>query len=284
MEFLKLFRLYIEHHSKAAALHDKRKPRTIDSYYVRYKVVTSYFYDRSLLKLQCKDFKIRLANEYFEFLSGKFSHNYSVRNVELCRAVLDFGVSQEIIRYNPLGSFRIKKTMPGKPVYITQDELKQLEEYKPTSSMRDKARRMFIFQCHTGMDFGDLTSVTADHIIMHRSREYIIKKRLKTGIEAFIPLTSLAKELLMMSGKMSLLSSVKYNAALKDIFNDLEIDKRITSHIGRKTYAMIKLNFEGYPIEAVSKMIGHKSIKTTEMYYAQVEIDLVHRELERLGV
>lgn len=282
MDFLKLFREFVNYHENTNILFDKRKPKTITAYNVRYRSINNFLYRKGLVKLKSQDFTLNLAKEYFNELSGNHSHNYAVRHVEVCRSVLDFAAQRDIIKYNPLSSFQVKKIAPGKPTHLLMEELRLLEKYIPDNSMKEKAQRMFLFQCYTGMDYGDLMSVTADNIVIHRGREYLVKKRLKTGIDAFIPLVPEAKKLLY--EKVGVLSNCKYNLALKDVFKDLEINKVITSHVGRKTYAMTKLNIEGYSIEAVSKMAGHKSVKTTETYYAQVNIDLISRELDRLGV
>lgn len=284
MVFLKIFRDFINYHSTTFVLYDKRKQKTIDGYFVRYNSISSFLLSKNLIKLKAKDFTIRIANEYFSELSSKHGNNYSARNVEVCKMVLEYATRNELIKYNPLNSFRAKKTMPLKPVYLTPNELILFENYIPGNPMLLKAKQMFLFQCYTGMDYGDITNVSLDNIIVYKDREYIIKKRLKTGIEAFIPYSEKAKVILSIHGRMNLLSNQKYNQSLKIIGIDLKLNKDITSHIGRKTFAMTKLNYESYSIEAVSKILGHKSIKTTESYYAQVEIDLISRELDKLGI
>lgn len=282
MDFLHLFRDFIEFHRSTPLLYEKRKQKTLDGYMVRYNAISAFLLDRKLIKLKAVQFTINMANEYFELLSAKHSHNYAVRHVEVCKAVLNYGASKGLIRYNPINSFSVKKTSPDKPVYITPDELLNLEAYLPKTSMIRKAKRLFLFQCYTGLDYSDLTTVSQENIVMHKGRKYIIKKRLKTGITAYIPYTDGAER--NFPDKYDLLCNQKYNQALKTIFEDLEIDKKITSHVGRKTFAMIRLNYEGYGIEPLSKMLGHRYVKTTEMYYAQVEFESIVRELDRLGV
>jgi len=75
-----------------------------------------------------------------------------------------------------------------------------------------------------------------------------------------------------------------YNRFLKELITGLKINKRVTTHVGRKTFTMLKLNYESYSMEAVSKMVGHASVKTTEMYYAQVNLVLISKELDKLGI
>lgn len=271
--------MFIEHHTTTTIFHEKRAPKTLQAYSVRYNAVSEYLLSKRRIKLKCMNFDTKLAKDFFRYLAGKHSNNYAVRNVELCRAVLEFAAANDIIKYNPLAAFKLKKTGPDKPTYLTVDEVASLDSYKTKSTMHAKARDMFLFQVYTGLDYGDLVSITSKDIHTYRDVSFIMKPRRKTGVEACAPLDTRAKALLEhYNGSMNLLSNCKYNQSLKSISAALRITKRLTSHVGRKTYAMGKLNEDAYSIEAVSKMIGHKSIKTTETYYAQVGIDLVLRE------
>lgn len=284
MTFLELFRRYITYHEKAANKLDKRSAPTIRIYRNRYSIVNEFLHDRETKHLTAYNFDIPIAREYFEFLSARYKHNYTVRLVEMCSLVLHFGVLNKLIKYNPLHEYKIKRLAPERPLYLTDTELLALMEYQPKSLLKQKARDMFLFQSFTGMDYGDTCTVSQLHIVRHKGRSYIIKKRNKTGIEAIIPYHPVAQKIFEQNGyNLRLLCNAVYNRYLKEIAVDLGIDKHITTHTGRKTYAMIKLNFEGYSLEGVSKMIGHKSVSTTEQYYAQVEIELISRELDRLG-
>lgn len=283
MDFLKLFRMYIEFHSTTSIQSEKRKSKTIDAYSVRYRSIADYLLSKDLIKLNSVDFNIKLAKDYFAHLSEKHSHNYAVRHVELCRTVLNYGASEMLIKYNPLNSLKLKKTMPGKPIFLNKKELELFESVEVKGTMLNRAKDMFLFQCYTGFDYTDLMSVTVDHIITQKGRKWLIKSRNKTENEAFIPYSDKAKVIFEKNDhSMCFMSNQKYNAALKLLSVHAGIDKRITSHMGRKTYAMYMLNNEGFSMEAVSKMLGHKSVKTTENYYARVGMELVSRELDRL--
>lgn len=64
-------------------------------------------------------------------------------------------------------------------------------------------------------------------------------------------------------------SNQKYNSALKKIAAEVGIRKKLTSHVGRKTYGTLLLN-KDVPIETVSNLLGHSSIRTTQKHYAKV--------------
>ena len=84
------------------------------------------------------------------------------------------------------------------------------------------------------------------------------------------------------SGKLlPVLSNQKMNAYLKEIADLCEISKELTFHIARHTFATIVTLSNGVPIESVSKMLGHKSIKTTQ-HYAKILDKKVSEDMEVL--
>jgi integrase len=78
-----------------------------------------------------------------------------------------------------------------------------------------------------------------------------------------------------------MVSNQKYNIALKEVMTAAEINKNISSHCARHTFATLSLS-AGVPIEVVSKLLGHKDIKTT-MIYAKVLPQLKIQGMEKLS-
>jgi integrase/recombinase XerD len=279
MEFLDLFGRFIKYHENTFNYFDKRKKGTINSYYNRFNLVTEFLSEKKMLTINAHDFTIKLAGEFFHWLGAQDkSHNYSVRVVQTSAAVLSYGTAHEFIKHNPLSELQLKKVPPGAIVHLTVEEIYRLQEYKPLGSMYQKARDMFLFQCVTGLDYGDLTTINIHNIVEYQGQEYIIKKRNKTNNEAFIPYFPKAKTIFeKYNYNLRLLCNQKYNEVLKLIAKDLNIAKHLTTHVGRKTYAMFMLNQEQYSLEALSKILGHKKIATTEIYYTTRTIELVHK-------
>lgn len=302
--FLSLFKKFISFHENTSNPFDRRKANTIQAYKNRYTLIQEFLFEKEMIDLMPTKFSITCARGFMEWLGKKekqdgkkYSHNYCVRGVEACRAVLQYAASHEIIPFNPLQALRLQKEAPNKPTYLTPEEIQSVLKYEAPDSMTEKARDMFIFQCYTGFDYVDLITVNKKNIVNHRVKsikdgiievkhiEFLIKERNKSSVEANIPYMIPAKEIFERHGyNMKLLSNPKYNKALKDLAIDCYIDKHLTTHIGRKTFAMMVLNQLGYSIQAVSKMLGHKTVKTTETYYAQVNLELVSREQMLLGL
>lgn len=279
--FLGIFREYINYHQTTTNQFDKRSPVTIQGYYNKYLLVHEFLSEKNRQRMSGTNFKVSVAKEYFNYLMKEgHSHNYAARCVGICSTVLDYGLRNEMIDYNPLSSYSIPKMPPKKPTYFTPNQIKLWENYRSHSHIKQKAADLFVLIMHTGFDYGDLFEVGRQHIVAHKGERYIIKPRHKNGNDAIIPLTEKAEELLeKYDYRMKALSNPELNAAIKEVAREVGINIYLTAKAGRKIYMMNKLNNEGYSIEAVSKMGGHKSIKTTEQTYAQVNIELVHKEM-----
>jgi integrase/recombinase XerD len=302
--FLQLFKSYIAYHENTSNPFDRRKKDTIQAYKNKYSLIQKFLFEKDMTGLMPTEFSITCARGFMRWLNEScgYSHNYCVRTVEICSAVMEEAASNEEITHNPLQPLKLKRVPPGKPIYLTETEISALHKYEAPNSMTEKAKNMFLFQCYTGFDYGDLITANKNNICTHRVRsfkdgvlevknmEFLIKDRKKSNpnrppSEANIPYMLPAKEIFERHGyNMKLLSNPKYNAALKDIAIDCYIDKHLTTHVGRKTCAMLLLNNMGYSIQAVSKILGHSSVKTTETYYAQVNLELVSREQILLGL
>lgn len=307
--FLDLFRVFIKYYSETAIEYEKRDADTLQAYANKYRLVNDFLFKISLVKVKAVDFTVIMADDLLQHLSASFSHNYSVRIVDLCRQVLDFGARKNHVKYNPLGSWKMLKTKPSEPVHLVPSEIILLEKYTPIRTIFEKGRyfymvsiprqskkigvvikkihsaAMFLSQCYTGFDYGDIIRVREHHIISYINREYLkMKREKKSGGISVIPYFDETRRLFeRYSYNMGLLCNPRYNEYIKYVAKECGIRKHLTTHVGRKTFAMIKLNHEGYSLESVSGMLGHKSVKTTEQHYARVDINLISRELTKLG-
>lgn len=284
IKFLQLFRDYIEYSRNPVEIDEVKCDATIANYSVKYNNVTKFLLDEKLLRLKADDFDMQLAHRLVRWCKKKWSHNYAVRTAEICECVLAWGYKNGIIQYNKLHSISLKKQKVKILVHLDPEELNKIREY---NGNKKYYADLFLFQCLTGMDYGDTFSVTKNYVKFNPKdeRRYIIKPRLKTGISAYIPLYP-ETELLWSKYNYQFrkVSNQKYNQYLKDIAEELQINKIITTHTGRKTFACIKLNYEKYGIVPISKMLGHASVSTSEDYYMDVNLEAVSLQLDELGV
>ena len=183
-------------------------------------------------------------------------------------------------------------------VYLDKEEIQRIAS-KPISNERlSKVRDLFIFCCFTGLSFIDVKQLKRSEVMLtHNGELRIYKNRQKTGTPAVIPLLPIALiildkykadvECLAKDMLLPVLSNQKYNPYLKEIADICNIDKGLTSKIARNSFATTVTLANNVPIETISKMMGHKTIKQTQ-HYAKVlaikvteDMDLLKKKLQK---
>ncbi|MCD4728958.1 MAG: site-specific integrase [Bacteroidales bacterium] len=185
-------------------------------------------------------------------------------------------IANEWLQRNPFMNFKCsyKDTNRG---YLTQEELDKLEAKEFSIKRLEIVRDIFIFQCYTGLAYSDVERLTPDDVSTGIDGEkWIIIYRQKTGGRSPIPILPRALEIINKyqdypenenSGKLlPVKSNQKINAYLKEIGDLCGIDKNLSTHLARHTFATTVTLAHGVPIETVSKMLGHSSIRTTQIY------------------
>lgn len=82
---------------------------------------------------------------------------------------------------------------------------------------------------------------------------------------------------------LPVISNQNFNSFLKEIAEILNIKKRITHHTARKTFATTVLLYNDIPMETVSELLGHSSMKVTQGHYAKVVQKKISKEMKRLN-
>lgn len=172
---------------------------------------------------------------------------------------------------------------PKKPtVFLTMEDLEKVMKHKFESAYIERIRDLFLFQCFTGLSFADIWSDW--ELKETESGKVIIGNRKKNGQSFFVPVSDVAIHILeKYEFNLPKYTNEVYNRILKEIAALCGINKRISTHIGRKTFATLK-DSEGWSRETISKMLGHKTYRTTEMYYlgdsfARVENEMKNRKI-----
>lgn len=143
-------------------------------------------------------------------------------------------------------------------------------------------RDAFVFSCYTGLAYADISTLTHDNIVKGIDGEWWIKTfRTKTDTRTNIPLLPKAVEImekyqnhpyaLAKNKVIPMSSNQKMNAYLKELAIICGIEKNLTYHLARHTFATTVTLTNGVPIESVSQMLGHTNIKTTQIYAKVVE-------------
>lgn len=195
-----------------------------------------------------------------------------------------------VIARNPFADYHPKKITKDRG-YLIESELQQLMNHKFTFEGYGKVRDMFVFSCFTGMAHADVKGLTRD--MLQRSFDgelWIVKKRQKTNVPFKIKLCGITKRIIdkykrEVAGTNLVLPvpDIAYcNRILKKIAAEVGIDKTITYHMARHTFATTNALAQGIRIEVVSRMLGHTNIKTTQIY-AKVTDDMLAKGFDEMA-
>jgi site-specific recombinase XerD len=161
--------------------------------------------------------------------------------------------------------------------FLTEKEIETILNKRFVSERLELVRDIFIFSCFTGLAYIDVKQLTLDNISLGIDGDkWIFKNRQKTETASKIPLLPMAQDIinkyaddpicLNENRLLPILSNQKMNAYLKEIADVCEINKDLTFHIARHTFATTVTLSNGVPLETVSKMFGHTNLKTTQHY------------------
>lgn len=178
--------------------------------------------------------------------------------------------------------------------YLTADEIARVMALRLDSPTRQRVRDAFLFSCFTGLSYVDLRNLRPTDIQEQQGRRWISIMRQKTGAEVQVQLFDTAQAILDRQTTRAeddlffrLPGNGWCNRCLRRIMLSAGIDRRVTLHTARHTFAMTVLMDEGISLEVVGKLLGHKNIKTTQLYASvtrrRMEGELAHLS-ERIGV
>ena len=175
--------------------------------------------------------------------------------------------SEGAISENQIESYKIKFAKTNR-TYLDMEELMVLEDMFHKNAINEHLHntlQWFLFSCYTGLRYTDILNLNYTDI----SNDYILLVMGKTNDQIMIPLIDKAKKLIdqpQQSGKVfNVYTNQKCNEYLKLIMVHANINKTVSFHTARHTFATISLNL-GIPVHVVSKLLGHADLKTTQIY------------------
>lgn len=200
-------------------------------------------------------------------------NNTAVKYIKNLGKILNLAVTRNIIQTSPLGLLPLK-LQPVDKGFLTKDELIALKNKEFDIERLSQVRDVFLFCCYTGLAYVDVSSLCSKDLCEEDGTIWIRKPRHKTNIISSIPLVKPALDLLekyahlqSLTGKLlPVCSNQKMNAYLKEIAVLCGLNKELTTHIARHTFATTVTLANNVSIENVSKMLGHSNIKMTQHY------------------
>ncbi|OJV19940.1 MAG: recombinase [Dyadobacter sp. 50-39] len=266
--------------------------------YMRYQTTLRHTREFIFWKFNAKQMDVRKLN--FQFISAfefylksvkKVGHNATMKYLANLKKIVLICVKSEFIPRDPFFAFKMAKHEVDRTA-LTEQEMKSIEGKNFDIPRLEQVRDIFLFCCYTGLAYADVAKLKASNIGEGAVGEkWINIKRQKTDSVARIPLLPQASNLLRKYANhagveqgflLPVLSNQKMNAYLKEIGDVCNIRKPITFHLARHTFATTVTLSNGVPIESVSRMLGHRSLKTTQIY-AKVVDSKLSQDMRRLS-
>lgn len=264
---------------------------TLKSHQTRYNKLTRYL--TQVLQqpdLRPEEFTHSAADKLLHWLllTEQYQRNTALKTLQMVSQALGWAMRREYLEKNPLDKYAYKLAPPKDLVYLEAEELEQLSCFEFASDPLGRVRDCFVFQCWTGLAYADMKALdVAKCVEVHNGRRVLRVRRAKStifrGYECVIPLLPEAERILAhYQDQLPVVNLQYYNRSIKQITMMCGIKgKEVTSHVGRKTAGVLLLN-AGIPMEIVSKVLGHSSVKLTEKVYAKILDRTVVNEIERV--
>ena len=229
------------------------------------------------------DFETWLKTEY------KLDTNSSEKLMRIFKRITTMCFKNGQMPKDPFCDHKLKKVKKDRG-YLTKSELEKIIDFTPDSKRLEKVRDIFLFCCFTGYDYSTTAALTDKDLVADDDGAlWIDTHRIKTKTAAKvklldIPLGIIKKYELRRDGNylLPVMSNAKYNQYLKEIASACEIEKNVTSHLARHTFATTVTYANGVSIESISKMLGHTKISTTQIY-ARIVDKTVSNEMDKLA-
>jgi len=249
----------------------------------RFRITLSHLKAFLQWKFNITDIELRQINH--EFVADFDFYIRSVRKCANNTAVKYSKYFQKIIRIclangwmekDPFINFKIKLKVVDR-AFLSEEELAAIQSKEFETVRLNQVRDVFLFSCFTGLAYADVLKLSPGHVSTGIDGEkWLFISRTKTDTPSRVPLLPIPLEIIgkyssdpICMNKNKLLpvsSNQKMNAYLKEIAAICNITKELTFHIARHTFATTVTLNNNVPIESVSKMLGHKTIKTTQHY------------------
>jgi len=277
--FIQVIRKYV---SKEIT-ENKLTESTIKKYEGFLKNVEDYLNDQRLTHIGAMDVRIKHMEDFKFWLHKHLdscSLTHSARHLELCRRALKYAVQQDLIPYNTLESLKTKRDRPKEVISLEFDEFKKWIEARFVGELYRQCQHLYIFMAVTGQSHCDTENF---EIVKDKSgREWVEGTRRKSKIKYSVPLHPFAKVILdHYEGKLPVIPNGTYNRIIKEIANNLGIKKYLTTHTARKTFATQMFD-NGWSIDGLKLMLGHRSSKTTENNYVKRSRNRLEKEMKEL--
>lgn len=293
-KLLELYREYMEEYAKRVGIN--RAYGTLKAHKASYKTLQKFIHDcYGAEDIPLKQLDYVFIEKYDNFL--RTDMGYSIATVEgyiiKLKNMTRTALAQGTIRYNPFASFIPEKAL-RKHRHLTMDELQKLMHTPVPNGFLCLVRDMFIFSTFTGISYIDMCNLNTSNLSKDGKGNLWIKfKRQKTKSKCAIRLLDIPRRILeKYEGERTgdRLFNMPCRSALTNNMPKLAklcgIERRLTYHMARHNFGTLITLSQGVPLETVCQMMGHKNMRTTQIYsrltHQKVDED-VKKLTQRIG-
>lgn len=290
-----LLEIFTEHNAKMKALLGKGfKPNTLRGHHSSLQHLTAYIlkeYKASDIDVKKIDYAFIKGYDFYLMSEQGCSGVSVAKYMKHLRKIINLCIAHKWIGESPFVFYKNKAVAKDRE-FLSKDELRMISEKQFTVRRLSQVRDIFVFCCYTGLSYADVRKLNRSEIRKgDNGRRWIYTTREKTLASSVIPLMRVSEQILdkyaddpVCESKglaFPVLSNQKMNSYLKEIADLAGVNKELTFHIARHTFATTVTLSNDVPIESVSKMLGHKDLKTTQ-HYAKVLNSKIARDMEKL--
>ena len=275
-----LISIFQKHNDEVAALVPKEfSAGTLE----RYKTSLSHTIEFMKWKYKISDIDIRDINhefitDYDFFLRSKrkCANNTTVKYIKNFKKIIRICIANGWLDQDPFVRYKVKLKEVER-AFLSEEELQTILDKEFATERLNQVKDIFLFSCFTGLAYSDVKKMSYENIATGiEGEKWLFINRTKTDTASRVPLLPTALAVMdkykshpvcrNQKKLLPVLSNQKMNAYLKEIADTCEIPKELTFHIARHTFATTVTLNNDVPIESVSKMLGHKNIRTTQHY------------------
>ncbi len=275
-----LIPIFEEHNRKIKELVGQEyAPGTLERYQTSLKHTKDFLfwkYNISDINIEKIDHSFIMEYEFYLRSERKCANNTAVKYIKNFHKIINQCLANGWLNKDPFTNYKAKIKEVTRE-FLTEKEIEQIINKEFVSERLELVRDIFIFSCFTGLAYIDVKQLSANNISFGIDGDkWIFKNRQKTDTTSKIPLLPMALEIINKyenypvckneNRLLPILSNQKMNSYLKEIADVCDINKELTFHIARHTFATTVTLSNGVPLETVSKMLGHTNLKTTQHY------------------
>ncbi|QTE36107.1 site-specific integrase [Mucilaginibacter gossypii] len=259
----------------------KLSPNTIKSYNSVLGILKGFN-----KKLSFGDLSPLLINKFDEYLAKKRANSLNGRFVKhkCFKSIINQAISNGYIKENPYRFFKIKSTL-GIREYLTIEEVKLLINADIPANMSNLyvVRDLFLFSCYTGLRYSDVMNLRVENVKIDKDQPRLEIQVIKTERKLIVPLSQEALDIIKLYTKINsknlqrlalpTMANPTINKALKDLMEIAGIEKSISFHCARHTFASNHVEIDT-SIVHLKNLLGHRNLAQTQLYAKSTMDDL----------